>query len=89
VFHQFTLLWTTPIYAVRYLLSRDSRPIYPQPVSKGELAERASAYLGKPMSATSGGYFNNLGTLRSLKLIDYPSPGTVVALPVLFLEGAA
>lgn len=60
---------------------------YPEPITKAELAERAGAYLGKPISATSGGYFNNLGTLRSLKLIDYPSPGSVVAQPVLFLEG--
>jgi hypothetical protein len=29
---------------------------------------------------------NNLGRLRSLGLIDYPRPGQVVALPVLFLE---
>lgn len=44
-------------------------------------AERASQ---KP---TSGGYFNNLGTLRTLGLIDYPSPGEVAALPALVLEG--
>lgn len=38
------------------------------------------------MSPTSGGYFNNLGALRTLGVIDYPSPGRVVALPVLFLD---
>ena len=37
-------------------------------------------------SPTSGGYFNNLGRLRSLGLIGYPAPGQAVALPVLFLE---
>lgn len=37
-------------------------------------------------SPTSGGYFNNLGRLRSLGLIDYPRPGFVVAKSVLFLE---
>ena len=38
------------------------------------------------VSPTSGGYFNNLGSLRSLGLVDYPQPGTVAAQPVLFLE---
>jgi hypothetical protein len=52
---------------------------YPGTVSKDELAERVGA------SPTSGGYFNNLGSLRSLGLIDYPQPGTAAALPVLFL----
>lgn len=54
--------------------------IYPEPITKDELAEAAD------QSPTSGGYFNNLGRLRSLGLIDYPVPGQVVALPVLFLE---
>lgn len=53
--------------------------IYPEPISKAELADRSG------QSPTSGGYFNNLGRLRSLKLIDYPTPGIVAALPVLFL----
>lgn len=57
--------------------------VYPEPLPKADLAERVGA------SPTSGGYFNNLGTLRSLKLIDYPAPGSAVALPVLFLETAA
>lgn len=34
----------------------------------------------------SGGYFNNLGALRTLGVIDYPTPGRVVATSVLFLE---
>jgi hypothetical protein len=53
---------------------------YPESLSRDELAERAGA------SPASSGYTNNLGSLRSLRLIDYPSPGHVVALPVLFLE---
>lgn len=28
-----------------------------------------------------------MSSLRTLGLIDYPSPGQVVALPVLFVEG--
>lgn len=54
---------------------------YPNAISKDELAD----HIG--VSKTSGGYFNNLGALRTLGVIDYPSPGMVQALPVLFLEG--
>ena len=60
--------------------------IHPEQISKNELADRAGQEMNKPMSATSGGYFNNLGYLRSLKLIDYPTPGMVVAEKVLFLD---
>ena len=54
---------------------------YPDDMAKTDLAEQAG------QSPTSGGYFNNLGRLRSLGLIDYPAPGRVVANRVLFLEG--
>lgn len=53
---------------------------YPNAVSKDDLAAQIE------VSPTSGGYFNNLGSLRSLGLVDYPQPGTVAAKPVLFLE---
>jgi hypothetical protein len=56
--------------------------VYPEPLRKEELADRAGA------SATSSGYTNNLGSLRTLGLIDYPAPGYAVATPVLFLEAA-
>ncbi len=52
---------------------------YPEPISKIELADRAD------QSPTSSGYTNNLGTLRTLGLIDYPSIGMVVALKTLFV----
>jgi uncharacterized protein len=52
---------------------------YPDPIPKPELAERVGL-------AWSGGFRNLLGRLRSIELIDYPEPMTVVALPVLFLE---
>lgn len=55
--------------------------VYPKALSKDDLAAQID------VSATSGGYFNNLGSLRSLGLVDYPQPGAVAALPVLFLEG--
>lgn len=56
---------------------------YPEQLHRNELAERAST------SPSSSGYANNLGSLRSLGLIDYPSKGMVVACGVLFLEGLA
>jgi hypothetical protein len=57
--------------------------IFPESIDKSALAEIAGA------SSTSSAFTNNLGSLRSLGLIDYPSPGQVAALPVLFLEEAA
>lgn len=54
---------------------------YPRSISRAEVAA-AAGY------APDGGAFQNpLGSLRTLGLIDYPSPGQVVALPVLFVEG--
>jgi hypothetical protein len=47
-------------------------------MSKGELGE-ATAY-----SATSGGFANLLGQLRTLGIIDYPSPGRVAMEPWVF-----
>jgi hypothetical protein len=55
--------------------------VYPHPIAKPELAERAG------FSPTSGGYANYLGTLRSMGLIDYVD-GQVLATNVLFLEGS-
>lgn len=54
---------------------------YPREVDRAELAELSS------QSATSSGYANNLGALRSLGLLDYPSKGSVIATPALFLDG--
>lgn len=36
------------------------------------------------VQAGSGGYFNNLGRLRTLGAIDYPSRGHVSVAPLLF-----
>lgn len=54
---------------------------YPAAVTRDRLATLAE------QSATSSGYANNLGALRTLGFIDYPERGTVVALPVLFVGG--
>jgi len=53
---------------------------YPTAVSKAELAEMAGASPG------GGAFGNNLGSLRSLGVLDYPTGGMVRAEPVLFLE---
>lgn len=53
---------------------------YPEAIAKSDLAERVG------QSPTSGGYFNNLGRLRSLGMIDYPQSGYAIASNVLFLE---
>lgn len=61
---------------INYLIN-----IYPQPVDKEVLAENAG------VSFTSGSYANNLGRLRTLGIIDYPSRGRAVATELLFPEG--
>jgi hypothetical protein len=57
---------------------------YPNPQTKQGVGAAAGYAVGEKIGGTYG---NILGRLRSLGLIDYPSPGQVVALPVLFLEG--
>jgi hypothetical protein len=54
---------------------------YPNSLPRDALA--AAANYGH---MNSKGFTNALGRLRSLGFIDYPGPGQVVALPVLFLE---
>lgn len=54
--------------------------VYPRPLSRDVLAQQAE------VSAASSGYANNLGALRSLGLIDYPSSGQVTATSILFLQ---
>jgi hypothetical protein len=71
----FARLSGSQVKILEHLIAR-----YPEAVAKDDLAAAAG------QSATSGGYFNNLGRLRSLGLIDYPVPGQAVAQPVLFLE---
>jgi hypothetical protein len=53
---------------------------YPMDISKEECAMKAGYALG-------GAFNNPLGRLRSLGLVDYPTPSRVKAQPVLFLEG--
>jgi hypothetical protein len=51
---------------------------YPHAIERTALAEITE------QSARSSGYTNNLGTLRSLGIIDYPKPGQVTATKILF-----
>lgn len=55
--------------------------IYPNDLAKPDLAQRAG------VSSISSGYTNNLGALRSLGVLDYPSPGRVAATELLFPKG--
>lgn len=57
--------------------------IYPEDLSKDELANQIG------VSQRSGGYYNNLGRLRTLGAIAYPEPGRVAATELLFPEGLA
>ena len=54
---------------------------YPSAMSREDLADRVGN------TVTSGGFKNNLGRLRSLGLLDYPSSGEAVATKLLFPEG--
>lgn len=48
-------------------------------LSKEDLAAQSG------QSISSSGYANNLSSLRSLGFIDYPTPGMVLARPILFI----
>jgi hypothetical protein len=56
---------------------------YPEDLTKQECGARSGYTVGENVGGTFG---NILGRLRSLGLIEYPSPGRVVALPVLFIQ---
>jgi hypothetical protein len=51
---------------------------YPNPLTKEDLAAQVQA------SPTSSSFANNLSTLRTLGVIDYPGRGLVIATPLLF-----
>lgn len=57
--------------------------IYPNDIDKNELAEQIG------VSPTSGGYFNNLGRLRTLGAAEYPTPRRIKATNLVFPEGLA
>jgi hypothetical protein len=53
--------------------------IYPEEISKDELAERSGYVAG------AGGFNNPCGRLRTLGLVEYPGPGKMKAKSLLFL----
>jgi hypothetical protein len=57
--------------------------IYPASIPKDDLADRVG------VSRTSGGFFNNLGRLRTLGAIEYPNRGEARATDILFPKGRA
>ena len=64
-------------------LLRPLLEVYPKALSDEDLAARAG------YTAGAGAFNNPKGRLRSLGLIDYPSPRHAVALPLLFFEDQA
>lgn len=75
--------WCAVLTASQATILRALIELYPEPIEKGELA----AQIG--VSPTSGGYFNNLGRLRTLGAAAYPQAGSVAATVLLFPEHLA
>lgn len=75
--------WCRQVSGAQAAILRELIALHPDDIGKDELAERLD------VSPTSGGYFNNLGRLRSLGAIDYPKPGRAVATELLFPRGLA
>lgn len=75
--------WKAKLSAPRGAILDVLTQIYPSSIAKDKLAEQVN------QSFTSSGYQNNLGGMRSLGIIDYPTPGYVAATPLLFPRGLA
>lgn len=56
---------------------------YPSAMSREELAEASG------QSASSSGYANNLGALRTLGVLDYPERGQVAATDIMFMPSVS
>lgn len=70
--------WYRILPAPMATILRAAVAAYPGAIPKDELADQVG------VSRTSGGYFNNLGRLRTYGAIDYPQRGTVRAADILF-----
>lgn len=73
--------WCSYLSAPQERIVRALLAIYPDALTRADLAEVAE------QSAGSGGYSNNLGALRTLGLVDYPRSGHVAATDLLFPLG--
>ena len=76
--HELHERWLAVVTAPQARILRALIDIYPNEVAKDSLAEAVG------VSPTSGGYANNLGRLRTLGCIDYPTPGYARAAEILF-----
>jgi len=70
--------WQRKLSAPQWRILQALIAVYPKAVSRGWLADESG------QSASSSGFANNLGTLRSLGLLDYPASGMVAATELLF-----
>ena len=70
--------WQRKLSAPQWRILQALIAVYPKAVSRGWLADESG------QSASSSGYANNLGALRSLGLLDYPASGMVAATELLF-----
>lgn len=73
--------WLRKLTGPQAAIVRTLIGIYPEALDKATLAEQCEA------SATSSSYGNNLGTLRTLGVIDYPQQGFAAATDLLFPPG--
>lgn len=73
--------WLSIVTQPQQRILREIIAEYPNQLPKAELAERID------VSPDSGSYANNLGRLRTLGAIDYPRPGYVKAVDILFPAG--
>jgi hypothetical protein len=73
--------WSEKLSGPQWKMCKALISVYPDAMDRGALAAESG------QSLTSSGFEKNLGTLRSLGLVDYPSPTEAVATTMLFPEG--
>ncbi len=73
--------WYSKLSGSQAVILKQLIHIYPKQIHKASLADLIE------VTATSGGFRNNLSALRSLGLIDYPQSGFVTATSLLFPQG--
>jgi uncharacterized protein len=70
--------WIAKVGGACGKILRAAIDVYPNAITKEEIALQVGA------SPTSSSFSNNLSTLRTLGVIDYPGRGLVIATPLLF-----
>jgi hypothetical protein len=73
--------WQNMVSAPQWRMLQQLIAVYPDPMDRNALAAASN------QSAASSGWDKNLSTLRSLGVIDYPSPTEAVATEFLFPRG--